>query len=179
MLTVTRCSIPSTMIGSAMAASIRPAITVGQSGGVAAPGHAADGHELVAAHPADGVAAAGGRHDPGRRLDEDGVTGVMAVHVVDPLEAVEIAEQHGDLPCRSERSRARPRRSSDQAPVGQTGQRVVQGGVLQPGFGEDLFGDIDDGAGETDDGAVLVSGGKGVEPAHLAVIGPVHPVPAR
>ena len=63
--------------------------------------------ELVAAHPADGVARAhGGRHALGR-LDEHEVAGAVAERVVDDLEPVEVADEHADAAVGAGRQRQR------------------------------------------------------------------------
>ncbi len=55
-----------------------------------------DDEELVAAETADVVTAADGRLESSGHGAEHGVTGGMAVLVVDVLEPVEVEEQHGD-----------------------------------------------------------------------------------
>ena len=55
----------------------------------------AEDHELVAAEARRGVAGAQHVLEPPRDVDEQLVAGPVAERVVDDLEAVEVAEQHG------------------------------------------------------------------------------------
>ena len=90
--------------------------------------------ELVAAEPGDGVAGPQGRLQPARDGDQQPVADVVAERVVDELEAVEVQEQHRRAGGRAAALRAPDRLRQavqEQHAVGQPGQRVVQGVVLQ------------------------------------------------
>ena len=90
--------------------------------------------ELVAAEAGDGVARPHGRPQAGGDRPQQRVAGPVAEAVVDHLEAVEVEEQHEDVPVGARRSpsSARASRSRNAPPVGQVGERVVVGLVGEP-----------------------------------------------
>ena len=97
-----------------------------------------DDHELVAAEPGQevGVAQRGGE----RRAHalQELVADPVAERVVDVLEAVEVDEQHADAAAAALRLRDRLREPLvQQQAVGQSGQRVARGHVLQAFLGLD------------------------------------------
>ena len=138
----------------------------------------ADDGELVAAEPGDGVAGPDGVPQPGRGLHQQFVTGGVPGDVVDLLEAVDVEVQHPDRFTRP----SRPGQGVldpvvQQVPVGQAGQRIVQGLVQQRRLGLLGGGDVLDQA----DGAGLPVGrGRQVrEPqkaVHGAAVGPAEPL---
>ncbi|GFN07389.1 hypothetical protein Smic_59450 [Streptomyces microflavus] len=119
--------------------------------------------ELVTAEPRRGVPGPDGLLEAAGGLDEQLVARLVADGVVDRLEAVEVDEEHGGArvagPAAGERL-ADP--GGEQGPVGQVGERVVLGVVLQLGLEPDAFGDVP--AVEEEPALVPVDGGLGVEP---------------
>jgi hypothetical protein len=92
--------------------------------------------ELVAAQARHDVARAHVFLDAARRLDEELVAGAVAQAVVDQLEAVEVEIHHRELRARM-RFAALDRLGQafvEAAAVGEVGERVVIGDVLQPAF---------------------------------------------
>ncbi len=119
--------------------------------------------ELVAAEAGRGVPGADGVLEPAGGLDQQLVAGLVADGVVDGLEAVEVDEEHGgarvgDSPAGEGLLDA----LGEQGAVGQVGERVVLGGVLQLGLEPDPFGDVT--AVEDQAAVVAVDGGLDVEP---------------
>ena len=94
----------------------------------------ADHHELVAAEPADGV---GGPHRPPEPVGdhhEHLIAGIVTERVVDELEAVEIAEQHGEHGAGAALSGdGHGDAVLEERPVGQAGQRIVEGPAAELG----------------------------------------------
>ncbi len=119
--------------------------------------------ELVTAEPGGGVAGPDGVLEPPSGLDEQFVARLVADGVVDLFEAVEVDEEDGGArvarPPPAERL-ADP--GGEQGPVGQVGERVVLGVVLQLGLEADPFGDVP--AVEQEAALVAVDGGLDVEP---------------
>lgn len=105
--------------------------------GGAVPGAVADdqGRELVAAEPGRGVAVPDRRLEAVGGLDEQFVTGLVADGVVDGLEAVEVDEEHGRAPVGGATAgQGLLDALGEQRAVGQVGERVVLGVVLQLGL---------------------------------------------
>ena len=169
----TRTSLPSMRYGWESVSRSRSAISMdlALAGGAVAGAVADDeGGELVAAEPGGGVARAGpspgacGR--PGRAVRRPAW---WPMRVVDGLEAVEVDEEHGG-------ARGRPVGAAageglldalgEQRAVGQVGERVVLGVVLQLGLEPHPFGDVP--AVEDEAAVVAVDGGLDVEPAAVA-----------
>ena len=114
---------------------------------------AQDDHELVAAEPGDGVAAGeigdrqlglpghliGRPHrvlQPLRHLPQQGVAGVVAEGVVDPLEVVDVEEEDRDLPLVAGGVRQRIVQDlAHEGAVGQAGEAVEIGEVADPFLG--------------------------------------------
>ncbi len=94
--------------------------------------------ELVAAEPGHQVTGAHRLAHPLRHLDQQRVAGGVAVHVVELLEPVQVAEEQGDRFGAAVRLR---QRGGQGRAVGQPGERVVVGGAaqlaqqVQPGVG--------------------------------------------
>ena len=84
--------------------------------------------ELIAAQPGDDVGAAHDREQPPGGLAQHGVAGVVAVHVVDVLETIEVEEGDGDVLavalCPGQLS---SEKLVEEAAVGESCQRVAQG----------------------------------------------------
>ncbi len=134
--------------------------------------------ELVAAEPGDGVPAADGALQPAGGLHQELVADLVPGGVVDRLEAVQVEEEHRDpgagpalLAAGAEGG---PQPLGEQRPVGQVGERVVEGVVLQLGLEHDAFGDVP--AVEQQAVAVPADGGLDVQPLAAAGADPaLHP----
>ena len=88
-------------------------------------------HELVTAQARHDVRGAHGLAQAARHFDEHGVTQVVAQAVVDLLEAVQVQEHHGhEVAFAFGRGQAELELLLQHVAVGQAGQRVVQGHVL-------------------------------------------------
>ncbi len=107
--------------------------------------------EFVAAQAGDRVLAADAAAQPLGDHRQGRVAGAEAQAVVDPLEAFEVAEQHADgaavAPGRQERVLDAV---DEERPVGEAGQRVVEGLVAQLGLELVALGHV---AGVEDDAA--------------------------
>ncbi len=122
-----------------------------------------EGGELVAAEAGGGVPGPDGLLEAAGGLDEQLVTGLVADGVVDGLEAVEVDEEHGGAGvARAAAGEGLADPGGEQGPVGQVGERVVLGVVLQLGLEPDPFGDVP--AVEEQAALVAVDGGLDVEP---------------
>ncbi len=90
------------------------------------------GDEFIAAQAGDGVLLAQGRLHARGAGDQQGVAHAMAVLVVDGLEAVEVEEDDGQRPLLALALRQRLLQPvQQQDPVGQAGQGVEMGDVLE------------------------------------------------
>ena len=90
-----------------------------------------DDGELVAAEPRHAVGAAHQAGEPLRELADQVVAGRVAERVVDVLEAVEVEiEQREPLPGLARFDQGAIEPVAEQRPVGEAGQRVVEGEVL-------------------------------------------------
>ncbi len=119
--------------------------------------------ELVAAEPGGGVAYPDGVLEPPSGLDEQFVARLVADGVVDLFEAVEVDEEDGGARvARPPPAERLTDPGGEQGPVGQVGERVVLGVVLQLGLEPDPFGDVP--AVEQEAALVAVDGGLDVEP---------------
>jgi hypothetical protein len=88
--------------------------------------------ELVAAQARHGVFGAQAGAQPSRHFAQGRVAGGVPERVVDQLEAVEVEEQHGQHALRAAAARDGVGQAlGEQEAVGQLGQRVVVGQVLQ------------------------------------------------
>lgn len=119
--------------------------------------------ELVAAEAGRGVTGPHGLLEAASGLDEQLVARLVAETVVDRLEAVEVDEEHrgaGVTGAAAAESLADP--LGEQGAVGQVGERVVLGVVLQLGLQPDPFGHVP--AVEDQPALVAVDGGLDVEP---------------
>ena len=128
MLAPTRRSRPRTAIGSLTSSMMRRAIAVRSRD---LTDRWAEHRELVAAEPADEVAAPeGGGQAPGhdaQHLVADGV----AVLVVDGLEPVEIDVEQPDHRVVAGRGERGSERLEEAGPVGDLGERIAAGGALE------------------------------------------------
>ncbi len=119
--------------------------------------------ELVAAQPRGGVPGPYGFGQSAGGLDQQLVPRLVPDGVVHLLEAVQVDVEHGG--ARIGGAAAGQRLADpfgEQRPVGQVGERVVRGVVLQLGLEADAFGDV---AGVEDEAAVVaVDRGLDVEP---------------
>jgi hypothetical protein len=87
--------------------------------------------ELVAAEPRDSVAGPNSSPEPVSDVDQRQIADVVPPGVVDRLEAIEVEEHHGDLLLTPGRPGQRVLNTiPEQRPVGQIGQRIVQGLLL-------------------------------------------------
>src|SRR5690606_13575894 len=110
-----------------------------------------------------GVAGPDGVLEAAARLDEQLVARLVADGVVDLLEAVEVDEEDGGAGvARAAAAERLADPGGEQGPVGQVGERVVLGVVLQLGLEPDPFGDVP--AVEEEAALVAVDGGLDVEP---------------
>ncbi len=105
--------------------------------------------ELVTTEPRDRVSRAQYAPQPSRDLLQEAVAAVVSQRVVDVFEAVEVEQQHAEhLLVAARRQQGLPQTVAEQAPVGQPGQCVVQGLVLERvGVGLAL-GDVAEGGDE-------------------------------
>jgi hypothetical protein len=88
--------------------------------------------ELVASQPRDGVGRAKHAAQPGGHLLQEAVAPVVSERVVDVLEAIEVEEQHAEhLLVAARREQCLAQAVTEQASVGQPGERVVQGLVFE------------------------------------------------
>ena len=88
--------------------------------------------ELVATETGDRVTGPGGGSEPFGHGDQQAVAGRVSEAVVDRLEVVEVQEQHGDRvgpPVASVHGVGEP--VKEQGAVGQAGERVVEGLVVE------------------------------------------------
>ena len=88
----------------------------------------AEHHELVAAEPGHGVARAHRLAEPAANLHQELVAGGVAPAVVEPLEAIDVEEEHGEptgphLPVRHHLGQP----PQEGGPVRQPGEGVVEG----------------------------------------------------
>jgi hypothetical protein len=108
--------------------------------------------ELVAAEAGDGVGAAQRAGEPPGDLDQQRVAAAVAQGVVDVLEPVQVDQQQSD---RGSGGRSCGQGLGEpvgqQRPVGQPGQRVVVGLVLQPAFHGGAVGDVPAGQHQSGD----------------------------
>ena len=89
-------------------------------------------HKLVTAETTDGVVVSEGAPESGSDLAQDLIAGLVAVAVVDLLEAVDVDEQRGDRYVEAARAgKDLFGTVENEGPVGQIGERVVQRGVLE------------------------------------------------
>ena len=99
--------------------------------------------ELVAGQPARGVARPDGVGQPARDLDEEPIARAVTQRVVDRLEVVEVEEQDrrhrpvASPTCERVRDPIR-----EQGPVGEPGERIVEGLVAQLGLELGSLGDV-------------------------------------
>ena len=99
----------------------------------------AEDHELIAAIAGDRVAVADLTAQACRDADEQLVADLVAVDVVDLLEAVEVDEQDTDRGALAAKSRERRGQAvHQQVTIGQAGQRVVHRPVLELATGAEL-----------------------------------------
>ena len=118
-----------------------------------------EGGELVAAEPGGGVPGPYRVLEAAGRLDQQLVAGLVAQAVVDPLEAVEVDEEHGGARvARAAAGEGLADALGEQGAVGQVGERVVLGVVLQLRLEPDPFGDV----AAVEDQAALVAVDRGL-----------------
>ena len=85
-------------------------------------------HELVAAQARDGVGAADAIAQAPRHFDQQQVADVVAARVVERLEVIQVDEEHGPVAAGAGARRERVLHAIlQQTPVGQLGERVVEG----------------------------------------------------
>ena len=90
-----------------------------------------DHHELVTAEPGDEVGRADDRAQAAGHRHQQGITRPVTEGVVHRLEPVEIEEQEGGPDTAAPPAgQGAFEELDEQRPVGQTGERVVQGAVL-------------------------------------------------
>jgi hypothetical protein len=94
-----------------------------------------DEGELVTAEPGDEVTVARGRAQPVGHLGEQQVPGLVAGHVVDDLEAVEVDEQHAGRLAGRGTGAGRLEGGHQPGPVGQSGEVVGPGHPLELALG--------------------------------------------
>ena len=100
--------------------------------------------ELVAAEPGDDVVGPELVLQTARHLHQELVAGVVTQAVVDELEAIKVQKHHGKalLGMVDGRLHGGAQMLAKAAPVGQAGQGVVEGDVLQAGLGIAPRGDV-------------------------------------
>ncbi len=138
--------------------------------GGAVPGAVADdqGRELVSAEPGRGVAVPDRGLEAVGGLDEQFVTGLVADGVVDGLEAVEVDEEHGRAAVGGTAAgQGLLDALGEQRAVGQVGERVVLGVVLQLRLEAHAFGHVP--AVEDQAAVVAVDRRLDIEPASPAL----------
>ncbi len=96
--------------------------------------------EFVATEPRHDIARPQRAAQPARDFHQQHIAGVMPQRIVDDLEAVEIDEQHGELPLVAPRRLDRvAQQPVEHFPIGQLGQAVVRGKVFDPLVGPGLL----------------------------------------
>lgn len=128
-----------------------------------------DRREFVAAEPGRGVTGPDGLVEAAGGLDEEFVAGLVAEAVVDRLEAVEVDEEHGGAGvagAAAAEGLADP--LGEQGAVGQVGERVVLGVVLQLRLEPDPFGHV----AAVEDQAALMAVDRGFDIEPVARTGP-------
>src|SRR5205085_1367456 len=89
--------------------------------------------ELVAAEAGQGVGLPGAGAEPLGHADEELVSGAVAEAVVDGLEVVEVQEHDADEPARPGLAvEGVVEAILEEGPVGEPGERVVEGLVVEP-----------------------------------------------
>ncbi len=100
-------------------------------------------HELVTARAGDSVGSAESLLEPARHLDQDAIAAFVPDTVIDNLERIEVAEQHGHDVLRPGGARERDGEAiHDEQSIRETGERVVQAQVDQLGFRRFPFGHV-------------------------------------
>ena len=129
-----------------------------------------DHRELVAAQPRDGVVGAGGSAQPlGNGLQHE-VARLVAVAIVDGLEAIEVAEQHREARAGRLRGDERVAQPIDElCPVGEPGQRVGEGERGEPRLRALALGDVEHQAGDRGPVRGRRHGAEELDVAHRAV----------
>jgi hypothetical protein len=129
--------------------------------------------ELVPAESRHRVPRSHGGGQPGRQRDQELVADGVAEAVVDQLEAVDVHEQHGAGGARVAREPLQRLLHAvhEQRPVGQAGEAVVQGIVLQVQLGHSAIGDVGHRTGHPLRAAVVAPRGQPADqhPAPAAV----------
>ena len=115
-------------------------------------------HEFIAAQPAREVFIAYALAQPPRHFLQHQVAGLVAMDIVDGLEAVEVDEQHRAAAAATLGGRQQMRAMlEDQGAVGQPGQRVMQRGIAHPLLGQLALADVLHRAAQGNDGAAVVA----------------------
>lgn len=115
---------------------------LGHDGELVAP-QPRHGEALFQIGTAYGVTAPQGGPEPCRHLLQQPVAGVVPQAVVDVLEPVEVEEhQRHRLPAAARAGDGQTQAVAEQRSVGQTGQRVEVGQLLQLAFGQVAFGEV-------------------------------------
>ena len=130
--------------------------------------------KFVTAHAADDVAfAEAGAKAEGGSLEE-AIAGVVAEGVVDVLEAVEVEHEDGDAALvAGGESDGLGDAVLEEGAIGEAGEAVVEGEVVDAGFGLLAVGDVaGDAHGADDLAAVIEEGDFGGEDPALVAIGP-------
>ena len=166
MLAPPATSRPATPIGSAIAARMRSAVAV------ASPTSTSSSSTVNSSPPNRAtVSPVQAGHEPPGNGDQLLVADLVAEAVVDDLEPVEVEEQHADAPpVRASPPQGGLEQVGEPGAVGQSGQRVVEGLMGQPGLRLPALGDV---AGVDDDPADArvgqEVGDRGLDPAPRAV----------
>ncbi len=95
-------------------------------GDIAGQGRLREDDELVTAQPGHQAVNPGGRDQPIPQTQQEGVTHVVPVRVVDLLELIDVDQQQTDRAPRTRLGEG----TLEAAPVGQSGQRIVLGQML-------------------------------------------------
>jgi hypothetical protein len=134
-----------------------------------------DQDELVPAEPAHDVGVPGRQGQASSDLDEQLVPGRVPQRVVDLLEVIHVAEQHGGPASGAPAvGQGLAQLVEHQRAVGQPGELIMGGGVHEPCLHPPQQRDVLD-LGENQSGALTGLGGQqgAVDPApHLAAVGP-------
>ena len=96
-----------------------------------------DDDELIAAKPGDHVASPHAAPQPAADLGQQAIAGVMAEEIVDDLEAIEIDEQHRQLPVPAPRQLdGKVQQLVEQLAVRQVREAVVGGEIFDALIGD-------------------------------------------
>ena len=102
-----------------------------------------DQGELITSKPRHGIAGAHAGVEPAGDFDQEPVPSRVAEHIVDVLEVVEVEQQQPGSPIMAlGLSQSMLQAVVEQRPVGQAGQRIVEGEITGALLDPRAFGDV-------------------------------------